>query len=267
METRITGVYAITCLRNGRKYVGSSRTDIRERFYRHRYRLRAGKHHIAAMQLDWNEYGEDAFEFRVILACDPAKRFAAEQAAIDEAIGAGLSYNPSPTAETARGYKLTPDQRAAMSAGLTGRTVSDETRRKIGDANRANWAEREITPEVRERMAAMGRKGKGRPTPPEVREKMSAAQKGRQFSEEHRANLSVAKKGRKRTGEERAAISRGMLGHPCHNAKLDEDKVREIKRRLAIGGRGIGAALAAEFEISPAVISQIKTGQIWRNVA
>lgn len=247
MEKGVAGVYAITCLTDGRRYIGSSR-DIRKRWYRHRYRLRSGQHHIAALQLDWNEYGESAFGFGVLLTCDPGQLLAAEQAVLDLAHGAGLCYNPSTSAVAARGYKLTPDQRAAISAAQMGRTVSVETRRKIGDANRANWAQREITPEVRERMASMGRKSKGRPKPADQRRKISDAQKGREFSDEHLANLRAAKRSR-----------------PGSGTKLTVEKVREIKRRLAAGERN--KDLAAEFEISAPIISNIKTGRIWRDVA
>lgn len=247
MEKGVTGVYAITCLPSGRKYIGSSE-NVRERFYRHRYRLRSGQHHITALQLDWNEYGEDAFEFRVVLTCKKGERFAAEQAGIDEALGGGLCYNPSPTAENARGYKLTPDQRVALSAALKGHATSAETRRKIGEANRANWADRDITPEVRQHMADMGRTGKGRPKSAEHRRKIGAAQQGRQFSEEHLANLRA-----------------GRRAGPATGTKLTVEKVREIRRRLAAGERN--KDLAAEFEISASIISNIKTGSIWQDVA
>ena len=83
---------------------------------------------------------------------------------------------------------------------------------------------------MRERMAANGRKGRGRPTPPEVREKMAAAQ-------------------------------RGDLNH---YAKLTESQVRDIKTRLAAGERG--RHLAAEFGVTEVAVSNIKRGRRWSHV-
>ena len=240
MEKGVSGVYAITCLPNGRKYVGSS-ADIRERFFRHRYKLRSGKHHITAMQADWNEHGEDAFTFQVLrLVAEREDRFDAEQEAMDAARTVGLLYNPAPSSRTARGYRLTPGQRAAISAAQRGHLTSGETRRKIGAANRQRWAERGVTPEFRERMAAIGRAGRGKPKSAEWRQKNSEAQKGHPKSPESVAKMRAAR------------------------ALLTEDQAREIKRRLAAGERG--NALAAEYGVSVSTVSCIKRGKLWAHV-
>lgn len=44
-------------------------------------------------------------------------------------------------------------------------------------------------------------------------------------------------------------------------AKLDNQKVLEIKRRLAVGERQ--AILASEFQVGPSTISGIKNGRLW----
>jgi len=48
-------------------------------------------------------------------------------------------------------------------------------------------------------------------------------------------------------------------------AKLTEEEVRGIKRRLADGGRT--TELAREFQVVPSVISNIKYGRRWKHVA
>ena len=48
--------------------------------------------------------------------------------------------------------------------------------------------------------------------------------------------------------------------HP--NAKLTDEKAREIKRRAEAGE--IGAALAREFGIDPGTVSRIVSGKRWR---
>lgn len=49
------------------------------------------------------------------------------------------------------------------------------------------------------------------------------------------------------------------------NAKLDGDKVAEIRRRRANGEKGIN--LAREFEVTPQCISYVVNGQTWRHDA
>lgn len=248
----------------GRRYIGSS-GNISERFWRHRTRLRHGKHHIALMQQDWNEYGEAAFTFIVLREiADPDKRFDAEQAGIDEARAAGLCYNPSPTARTPKGVRLTPEQLAVHSEAMRGRKVSEATRRKISDSNKANWAARGITDEDRARFAEMGRKGTGRTVPPEVRARISAAQKGRPVPAERRAKLSAAATGKTHSPEARAKIAAGNKGRACPTAKLTADQAREIRRRARAGERT--SVLAREFGVGAPAISSIKSGKSWVNL-
>lgn len=46
--------------------------------------------------------------------------------------------------------------------------------------------------------------------------------------------------------------------------KLDENQVREIKRRLAAGNRQVD--IAEDFGVTQEMISRIKTGARWKNV-
>jgi hypothetical protein len=48
------------------------------------------------------------------------------------------------------------------------------------------------------------------------------------------------------------------------NAKLDEQKVRDIKKKVRVGMRT--SALAKEYGISVPTISGIKAGRVWAHV-
>jgi group I intron endonuclease len=61
----ITGIYMIECVANGKKYIGQS-LDIRKRCYGHTSLLRSNKHDNKYLQLAWNKYGGEAFEFWIL---------------------------------------------------------------------------------------------------------------------------------------------------------------------------------------------------------
>lgn len=82
-----TGVYTITHKETGKCYIGSTRRSFALRWYNHKTLLRNGKHHSRYLQNAWNKYGEEAFDFAVLIECAPNEAIANEQRAISE-------YNP-----------------------------------------------------------------------------------------------------------------------------------------------------------------------------
>lgn len=60
-----TGVYAITCKNNGKMYIGES-LDIDRRWEVHRRHLTLGTHHSKRLQMDWDIYGPEYFEFEIM---------------------------------------------------------------------------------------------------------------------------------------------------------------------------------------------------------
>jgi group I intron endonuclease len=133
----------------------------------------------------------------------------------------------------------------AISHGNKGKPKSEAHRAKLSEAQRAFWGQQELTPELSERMADLARRGAGQPKSEEHKRKISEAQKGKTLSPEHLANL-------------RAAKAKG--GKPL---KLTADQVREIKRRLPTESV---AALAREYGVKPASVSDIKAGRSWRHI-
>lgn len=64
--------------------------------------------------------------------------------------------------------------------------------------------------------------------------------------------------------EDRKSKGKYALGASVHNAKLSEEQVREIKRRLGIGAKK--KPLAREFGVNPRCIDFIATGRNWGHV-
>lgn len=59
------GIYSITNLVTGKKYVGKS-ISIYNRFYQHKVELRKNEHYNKYLQHAWNKYGEENFKFEIV---------------------------------------------------------------------------------------------------------------------------------------------------------------------------------------------------------
>lgn len=73
---RPAGIYAIRNCANGRVYVAGD-ADVQGAIDRDRFDLRKGSHRNAALQADWDWYGEESFAFDVVHAIEPAAAAAA----------------------------------------------------------------------------------------------------------------------------------------------------------------------------------------------
>jgi len=58
-----TGVYSITCLKTGKRYIGSTAQGFNIRLKTHLNSLRANKHINTKLQRAWNKYTESQFIF------------------------------------------------------------------------------------------------------------------------------------------------------------------------------------------------------------
>lgn len=67
-----SGIYQIINHANGKYYIGQSRDLIRRR-EDHFRKLAQGKFEGKDLQQDYNKYGDDSFEFLVVLYCRPSE--------------------------------------------------------------------------------------------------------------------------------------------------------------------------------------------------
>lgn len=78
----LSGIYQITCVRNGQIYVGSSK-NIPKRWAEHRRALRKGRSNCRYLQHAWIKHGEASFRFHVIEECIEESLEGREQFYID----------------------------------------------------------------------------------------------------------------------------------------------------------------------------------------
>ncbi len=123
---------------------------------------------------------------------------------------------------------------------------------------------------------------RGSPPSEETKAKMSAAALGVKKSDAHRAAMSAAQKGLKKSDEFRRrksermkgtlpehlrkAIEAGRIpkGSAHHNAKLDENKVREI--RLAAVAGVSHMELGRRYGVSNVTVGHIVARRTWRHI-
>lgn len=180
----MAAIYKITCVVTDDFYIGSAVKPKRRR-WEHWDALKKNRHHCVALQGAWNEYGEDAFEFEIVEeVADESKLLGVEDTYLARYAGNPDCYNtalstqiPCSTqkeirekiAQSLKGYyaenehprqgkKHTPETLSKIAANRTppsgenhyryGKAVSEEIRKKIGDAQRGKKkAPRTFTPE------------------------------------------------------------------------------------------------------------------------
>ena len=75
-------IYKITCLKNGRSYIGSSVAP-KSRQTEHWSDLKQGRHKTLGLQEDYNLYGREAFTFAILQEASESDLRAIEQRYID----------------------------------------------------------------------------------------------------------------------------------------------------------------------------------------
>lgn len=61
-------IYKITNTQNNKMYIGQTKQKVKKRRYKHKWALRKGNHANAHLQSAWNKYGEESFDFKVIVS-------------------------------------------------------------------------------------------------------------------------------------------------------------------------------------------------------
>jgi len=127
--------------------------DLERRKRQHFRVLRKGKHWSSSLQSEYDKYGKEAFNFKILALCELEDLIRFEQNLLNCFKPA---YNLSPTAGSPLGIIRSIEARQKMSDAKTGIIPwnkgiphSEATRKKIGDANRG----RHFSEAVRRKMS------------------------------------------------------------------------------------------------------------------
>lgn len=158
-KNRICGIYKIQNILNGKVYIGSS-VHIMSRWSRHRSDLEKNRSTSIKLQLSYNKNGKDNFKFSIIEECSIDDLIIREQFYIDIFNSYENGYNSAPKAGNTLGYSPTKETRDKISQAMkgnknpfygkkhseetkellriinTGKKLSEEHKKKIGDSQR-----------------------------------------------------------------------------------------------------------------------------------
>lgn len=230
------GIYRIRNLINGFAYIGQTKTNFGDRWDSHMSLLNHGKHSNHALQNDWTEYGCDAFVFEVVIVVsdDDFDYDAAEMQCISEQRDQDKCYN------VLNGGKTYPH---------TGKHLSDEIKKKIGEKNRIHQTGRKLSDDTKRKMSEAHKKRYSEWTSEE------RAEHGRKSSE--------CARGYKWSDEAKAAFSKKQRETP-NSAKFTEDDIRSI-RKLREDGLA-PKDIAAIYNTTVGYISSIVKRRRWSDI-
>lgn len=160
MTVHQAGIYSITNLVNGRRYIGSA-VRFEKRWKEHRRTLDRGSHHSKFLLRDWRKRGSVNFEFKILLVCARDDLLFYEQAFIDFY---KPEYNSAPIAGSQLGFKMSAESRAKLSVAakrtknFTGKRHSEESKARISASKVGEIQHRET---IEKRLASiLARHGK-----------------------------------------------------------------------------------------------------------
>lgn len=174
LKNDLCGVYKITCVANGKCYIGQSK-NIRKRWYSHKSLLKKNKHENKYLQRLYNKYGVEQFTYEILELCSIEKLDERERYWIAQNGGVDSIQNCNWESGGHKHKTYSLEQRKLISERYKGKSFSPENQFKKGQAP---W-------------------NKGKKATPQAIENQRKSHLGKHLSEETKAKLSAFWKGKK----------------------------------------------------------------------
>lgn len=204
-----SGIYTIINRINGHEYIGSS-VNIKERWRLHVIRLRNNNHHSIHLQRAWNKYGEENFDFVILIKCKPEYLLENEQNYFEKEFP---EYNICLIAGSSLGIIRSDKYKQKQRIAQRGKTISEETRRKISIGMRGKRNSLGVC-----RIITEGTK-----------EKIRRTLLGHTVSEETREKIGSKNRGYKHTEEAKEKIRISLIGNKYCLGRIQSEEEKAIR--------------------------------------
>jgi group I intron endonuclease len=231
---KVMGVYKITCLENGKIYIGSTVNFDKRR--KEHWRLLKGNYHTNKyLQRAWNKYGAKQFKIELIEELNDQELLLSREQYwinITNCATGKIGFNLTPTAGGTYGYKYTAEQKANC-----GKWIRNE---ELRDKLRTCHLGLRASASTKKKMSIQRSGNKN-------------AMYGKQHTEESRLKMSETRI--------RKGVGRGIN----HNkAKLTDDNIREIRKLFK---EGLTATeIAKKYNVSKSTTARINKGLLWSHI-
>jgi len=241
-------IYKVTNLINGQIYIGKTIRTLAERKRQHYVRA-FGRGHRSYFHAAIRKYGKENFKWQIIDRCLFYETLNALEAHYIKlfACMAPMGMNLTAGGDGMASYRHSPETCAKIAASMSGRKISDETRRKccIAQKNKSPETIAKLSASLRGRHISQETKRKlsianmGKHLTPEAKEKISRRHKNRYFSPEHRQKISRAKMGHTVSAEARQKISvagRRRFSDPAERKRISiakQNPSAETRRKIS----------------------------------
>jgi len=133
---KISGIYQIINLLNGKKYIGSA-VSLKSRLKTHKRLLTTNNHFNSHLQSSWIKYGENNFKFEILIECSVDELREKEESCIKQfnSNNNEYGYNKRLNCDTNLGIKFTELHRKNLSLSHIGNKHTQLSKDKIGISN------------------------------------------------------------------------------------------------------------------------------------
>ena len=137
MKDKISGIYYIKNIINNKLYIGQS-IDVYSRLSRHKTDLRGGRD-SKHLQMAYNKYGEDNFEFKMLMECPREKLDFWEKHYIAKWHTQNINFGYNLDGGGSMSRLMSEETKQIMSEVHIGHIVSEKTKKKISE-NHADFS-------------------------------------------------------------------------------------------------------------------------------